>query len=125
LRNLAVTASVLAWLAVLGPATFLAGILVAIAVRSSSDQLALDLGIVGAFASPAGWLAAAMGAAAWLKRARTNAVVMSAARHRLSENWAVIGWFLPIVHLVVPPIMITDIVRAGRPAGPETGTVRW
>lgn len=105
----------LVWLAVVGPLAFVAGVLVVMVVRSSSDQLAVDLGVVSVFATPVGWLAAAMGAAAWLQRARTNAAVLSVARHRLSANWAVIGWFLPIVHLVVPLVVITDVVRAGLP----------
>jgi hypothetical protein len=104
---------------------FAIGFVVVVVVRSSSNQLSIDLGVVSVFAIPAGWLAAAIGAAAWLWRARINAAVLSAACHRLSADWAVFGWFLPVAHVVVPLVMIADVVRAGAPAGPSIATVRW
>ncbi|WP_280431648.1 DUF4328 domain-containing protein, partial [Nocardia brasiliensis] len=52
---------------------------------------------------------------AWLWRARTNAEFGCAARHRLARGWVVGGWFVPIVSLWFPPVLVDDVVRASDP----------
>ncbi|MFI6210670.1 DUF4328 domain-containing protein [Nocardia brasiliensis] len=52
---------------------------------------------------------------AWLWRARSNAELDCAARHRLARGWVVGGWFVPIVSLWFPPVLVDDVVRASDP----------
>lgn len=53
----------------------------------------------------------------WLYRARSNADMLSPARHRLPRVWAVLG-FLPFLNLVLPPIVLDDVQRAVCPETP-------
>jgi hypothetical protein len=125
LRRRAIVVSVLAWLAVVGPVLFVTGMLIVMVTRDSANSLSLVLGVTSVFVSAVTWLSAAIGATAWLWRARINAGVMSAARHRLSVQWAAMGWFVPVAGPVVALIMVTDVVRAVLPAGPSITLVRW
>lgn len=54
----------------------------------------------------------------WLYLARSNAELLSAARHRLSRGWA-LACFLPVVNWFLPPVVLDDIQRAAHPAAPR------
>ncbi|WP_167464150.1 DUF4328 domain-containing protein [Nocardia brasiliensis] len=52
---------------------------------------------------------------AWLWRARGNAELGCATRHRLARGWVIGGWFVPVVSLWFPPVLVDDVVRASDP----------
>lgn len=54
----------------------------------------------------------------WLYLARSNAELLSAARHRLSRGWA-LACFLPVVNWFLPPVVLDDIQRAAHPGAPR------
>jgi uncharacterized protein DUF4328 len=125
LRRRAVIASVLVWLGALAALPLPVASLIVAVKRVPTDPLAdalLPAGLVGV---PVTWFAAALGAAAWAWRARVDAAAVTAERHRFGAPWAAMGWFVPIAGLVIPLLVVTDLVRAVRPAGVGTATVRW
>jgi hypothetical protein len=56
----------------------------------------------------------------WLHRARTNAKLLSPAPHRYSPGWAIGAWFVPVVNLVLPRVIVADVLRASRSDGAPT-----
>jgi hypothetical protein len=124
LRRRALVASVLVWLGALAPAPLAAGLLIVVVTRSMSDPLTDALWFASVIAIPLTWPAAAIGAAAWAWRARLDAAYVTADRHRFGADWAAMGWFVPVAGLVIPLVVVTDLVRAIRPAGVGTATVR-
>jgi hypothetical protein len=127
LRRRAVVGSVLVWLAavaVVPVAAVLVFIVVARIPAEADTPLADALGLASLIAIPVTWLAAAIGVAAWAWKARIDAAFVSADRHRFGASWAAMGWFVPVAGLVIPLIVVTDLVRAVRPAGVGTATVR-
>ena len=123
LRRRAVVACVLVWLAASAAVPLTAGLLIVVATRTTVAPLTDALGYAGVIAIPVTWLAAAIGAAAWAWRARVDAAKVG--RHRFGVPWAAMGWFVPVAGLVIPPVVVTDLVRAVRPAGVGVATVRW
>jgi hypothetical protein len=57
----------------------------------------------------------------WLYRARVNAEMIAAHPQRLSRGWTVGAWFVPLGNLVMPPMVVADVARAG--AGRSSGLV--
>lgn len=68
------------------------------------------------------FLAAAL--PAWTWRARRNAEVLYVFPYRTSARWALFGWFVPYVNLVVPVLVVADVVRAAGLRRPGAATVR-
>ncbi|MFC9898032.1 DUF4328 domain-containing protein [Nocardia sp. NPDC127579] len=72
--------------------------------------------------STLGWLATLLVAGLlllfWLWRARANAELLCTARHRFGRGWVIGAWFTPAASFVLPPIIVSDIVRASDPATP-------
>lgn len=62
-----------------------------------------------------GALAGAVAFIAWLYRARRNLDGMPDARPRWSPGWTVAGWFIPVLNLVLPYLVVVDIVRESAP----------
>lgn len=125
LRRTAVVGSVLVWLGAVAVVPFVAGmVIVVMTAPAVPDRLVEVLLLVSLIATPVTWLAAAVAAAAWSWRARSDAAFVSADRHRFDESWAATGWFIPVAGLVIPLIVVTDLVRATRPAGVGTASVR-
>jgi Domain of unknown function (DUF4328) len=124
LRRRAVVVSVLVWLGALAAVPFAAGLLIVVVTRSTADPLVDALLYASLIAIPVTWFAAAIGAAAWAWRVRINADSVAADRHRFSPDWAAIGWFVPVAGLVISLVVVTDLVRAVRPAGVGVATVR-
>lgn len=54
----------------------------------------------------------------WLWRARRNAEILCAARHRRARGWIVGGWVCPIVNLWFPHMVVTDVWNASKPSTP-------
>ncbi|MEV0075874.1 PQQ-binding-like beta-propeller repeat protein [Nocardia neocaledoniensis] len=54
----------------------------------------------------------------WLWRARRNAEVLFAGRHRRSIGWVIWGWVCPVVNLWFPHTIMADLVRASDPRTP-------
>ncbi|WP_370250631.1 DUF4328 domain-containing protein [Nocardioides sp.] len=53
----------------------------------------------------------------WLRRARTNAEVLTpGAPHKLSRSWVWFAWFVPVVSLWFPYLLVRDVARAARGA---------
>ncbi|GAB2598352.1 hypothetical protein GCM10027168_34180 [Streptomyces capparidis] len=52
----------------------------------------------------------------WFHRVRTNAEVWLPGQHRFSPGWAVGGWFVPVVNLWFPKMIIDDVCVASDPA---------
>lgn len=63
------------------------------------------------------FVAIAMVLLVWLSRARGNVDAYGPGRQRYGRGWAVGGWFIPIVNLVVPYRVTADVL-----AGSDTGT---
>jgi hypothetical protein len=124
LRRRAVVVSVLVWLGAVAAVPVAVGLLIVVVTRSTTDPLADALRDASLIAIPVTWFAAAIGAASWAWRARSNADSVAAARHRFSPDWAAIGWFVPVAGLVISLVVVTDLVRAVRPAGVGVATVR-
>ncbi len=122
----ATTASVLAWLNVLGPAAIAASAwTIGASQHTTTGQVGMALMGGGLLLVQLTTLAAVIGAACWLQRARANADALSAAPHRLTAGWAVGGWFVPIGSLWLPYVVAIDVVRAGGTARPRTSVVAW
>ncbi|MFI1472312.1 DUF4328 domain-containing protein [Streptomyces wuyuanensis] len=51
----------------------------------------------------------------WFRRARINAEVFAPDGHSVSRGWAVWGWLVPVVNLVVPRRIALDIWSASTP----------
>jgi hypothetical protein len=124
LRRRAVVVSVLGWLGAVAAVPLAAALVIVVVTRSMEDPLADALGLASVIAIPVTWFAAAIGAAAWAWRARINADSVAADRHRFSADWAAIGWFVPVAGFVISLLVVTDLVRAVRPAGVGAATVR-
>lgn len=124
LRHRAVVASVLVWLGAVAVVPVVTGLIIVVVTRSVGDPLAEALGVTSVFAIPVIWIAAAFGVAAWAWRARIDAAFVAADRHRFGVPWAAMGWFVPIAGFVIPLLVVTDVVRAVRPAGVGAATVR-
>jgi uncharacterized protein DUF4328 len=125
LRRAAVVGSVLVWLGAVAVVPFVAGmVIVVMTAPATPDRLVMVLVLASLIAVPVTWLAAAIGAAVWAWRARSDAAFVSADRHRFDESWAATGWFIPVAGLAIPLIVVTDLVRAARPAGVGTAMVR-
>ncbi|RJQ82348.1 DUF4328 domain-containing protein [Pseudonocardiaceae bacterium YIM PH 21723] len=54
----------------------------------------------------------------WLTDARTNAELMSDRPHRVGRGLMVVSWFIPIVNLVLPYLVLRDLWRASLPESP-------
>lgn len=59
--------------------------------------------------------------AVWLWRARVNAGRMCDAPHRHRVRWVVLGWWVPVVNLWWPQMVVGDVHRASRPTTPARG----
>lgn len=118
LRTRAVLAAVLFWLWVPGIAVsvlLVAAILLGDRLTGTPLLSDVEFNLVLSFSTLAvivtsSALAAAL--AAWAWRARRNAEVLSSFPFRTSARWALFGWFVPFVNLVVPALVVADIVRA-------------
>jgi hypothetical protein len=125
LRGLAGTASVLVWVAVLGPLSMSASSLsFGWSQHTAPAQIGMALMGGGLVFNLLSFLVAGVVVLVWLSRARANADALYPAPHRLAAGWAVGGWFVPIGNLVIPMIVVTDVVKASNPAGrsiPECG----
>jgi len=125
LRGLAGTASVLVWVAVLGPLSMSASSLsFGWSQRTAPARIGMALMGGGLVFNLLSFLVAGVVVLVWLSRARANADALYPAPHRLAAGWAVGGWFVPIGNLVIPMIVVTDVVKASNPAGrsiPECG----
>jgi hypothetical protein len=51
----------------------------------------------------------------WLRRAYGNLGALGVGRPRRERGWAVGGWFVPLVNLVIPKQVANDVWRAGEP----------
>jgi hypothetical protein len=125
LGGLANTASVLVWVAVLGPVSMSASSLTfGWSQHTAPGRIGMVLMGGGLVFNVLGFLAAGIAVLVWLSRARANADALYPAPHRLAAGWAVGGWFVPFGNLVMPMIVVTDVVKASNPAGrsiPECG----
>ncbi|MFI2233848.1 DUF4328 domain-containing protein [Nocardia testacea] len=118
LRGWALTATTAVFVAILGPlamaaATFTFGS----TQRSTEGQIGQALLGAGALFMILAWPVVGLLVVGWLVRARANAGLLAPAGHRLPSWWAIVGWLIPIVNLVVPVIVVSDAVRASNPTG--------
>jgi hypothetical protein len=61
---------------------------------------------------------------AWTHRAYDNLARTSVAELRYDVNWAIAGWFIPVVWWIRPKQILNDVWRAGE-AGAEVGDSSW
>lgn len=54
----------------------------------------------------------------WLWRARGNAELFSAGRHRRGRGWVIGGWFCPVVNFWFPKQVVDDVIAASDPRTP-------
>jgi hypothetical protein len=92
------------------------------------DQLLPDLDRLDAAENPAIGAAVAAGLLTtaiavlfiiWMWRAANNNEALGRRNPRLSDGWAIGGWFIPIANFVLPVLMMQDLWR-----GSETGVPR-
>jgi hypothetical protein len=62
---------------------------------------------------------------AWFQRGYTNLAVLSRSKPRWSRGWAIGGWFIPLVSLVIPKQIANDLWRAGEAGARVPGFVHW
>jgi hypothetical protein len=61
---------------------------------------------------------------AWLYQARKGSERLSRAAHRYGRGWAIGAWFVPVVNLLLPPLIVTDVLQASSTeAAPRTRSV--
>jgi hypothetical protein len=84
-----------------------------------ADQSALDQADRISLLASGVYVALVLVAAAvfitWLWRARSNAEFFCDAQHRRSRGWVIVGWFVPVVSLWFPKMVVDDIVAASNP----------
>jgi hypothetical protein len=49
----------------------------------------------------------------WLYRARRNLDGLGATGLKWRPSWAIGGWFIPVANLVIPPLVVHEVDRAG------------
>lgn len=119
LRGRAIAASTAVFVVLIGPvcmvlATFTFG------SSQNTDEAKFGMALIGgAFVFILlGWPISAILMIRWLSLARANADAMFPAHfHRLSSGWAIGGWFVPLANWIIPPLVVTDVVRASNPTG--------
>ncbi|MET8649640.1 DUF4328 domain-containing protein [Nocardia aurea] len=124
LRGHALTASTAVIIALLGPVAIAAATLTFGSSQDTSEaELGMGLVAIGFLLTVLVWPVAGILVIRWLVRARANAELLAPDGHRLSPGWAIAGWLVPLVNLVVPALVVTDIVRASNPTGRNLGVV--
>ena len=124
-RRLAVAAAVLVWLAgAPGPlAVFASSLTFGSSASTDTARLGFALLSGGLLVTQLGTAVAGVVVVVWLWRAWANAAAWGP--QRWSQAWVVAAWFVPVVNLWVPAVIVTDIARASlRPGDPAAGRIR-
>lgn len=89
-------------------------------IHDANQRLSLivPLDLIVAFAAGAFFIA-------WLYRAYKNLGALGAEAMRHQPGWAIGGWFIPIVNLVLPKRIVDDLWRASDPEGPASRFSTW
>lgn len=61
------------------------------------------------------WVLTAIGFLLWYSRAYRNVIALGLRQPRYGTRWAVIGWFVPFVNLVLPKHVVNDTWRGSDP----------
>jgi Domain of unknown function (DUF4328) len=58
----------------------------------------------------------------WFVRARRNLDRLPQARLHWGWGWSVVGWLVPFLNLLLPPLVLAEVVRESLPAGSRERT---
>jgi uncharacterized protein DUF4328 len=61
----------------------------------------------------------------WFQRGYSNLAALSPSKPRWSRGWAIAGWFVPLVSLVIPKQIANDLWRAGEGGARVPAVVHW